>query len=410
MKIVIAPDSFKESLDAHQVASCIERGFAEIFPSAEFVKLPLADGGEGTVDVLLAALNGKKEFVLTMNALGRECTAYWASLEQFIDGKHVKTALVEFAQASGLDRLTVEERAPLVTSSFGTGLLIKDALDKGVDQIIIGLGGSATNDAGAGILQALGGKLLDKQGNELSRGGAELGQLANIVLDGLHPRCKEVTFVVACDVNNPLCGQSGASAVFGPQKGASQIQVQQLDAAIGYFADIAQAQTGVNHRDSAGFGAAGGAPLGLSLAFNIQIKAGIEMVLDALDADKVLKGASLVVTGEGQMDNQTLQGKTPFGIAQRAQKLHIPTIGIAGSLGKDVEKLYSSMSSLFGTVRSPQPLSQVLVEAEQNLIRSSRNVAATLQLGQQILSVQTPVQRKGKPLATSENSENHYAN
>lgn len=246
-------------------------------------------------------------------------------------------------------------------------------------------GGSATNDAGSGILQALGGRLLDKQGNELSGGGAELSQLASIDLDGLHPRCKEVTFVVACDVNNPLCGESGASAVFGSQKGASQIQVQQLDAAIGHFADIAQVLTGVNHRDSKGFGAAGGTPLGLSLAFNIQIKAGIEMVLDALDADKVLEGASLVVTGEGQMDNQTLQGKTPFGIAQRALKQNIPTIGIAGSLGKDVEKLYGSMSSLFGTVRSPQSLDQVLSEASQNLTRSARNIAATLKLGGQIL-------------------------
>ncbi|MGB1974106.1 MAG: glycerate kinase [Vibrio toranzoniae] len=386
MKIVIAPDSFKESLDAHQVASCIERGFAEVFPHAEFVKMPLADGGEGTVDVLLEALNGNKQSLQTTDPIGRECAAYWASLEQAVDGNKVKTALVEFAQASGLDRLTVEERSPLTASSFGTGLLIKDALDQGVEQIIIGLGGSATNDAGVGILQALGGKLLDKQGNELSGGGAELSQLANIDLDGLHPRCKEVTFVVACDVNNPLCGESGASVVFGPQKGASQIQVQQLDAAIGHFADIAQTHTGVNHRDSKGFGAAGGTPLGLRLAFNIQIKAGIEMVLDALDADKVLEGASLVVTGEGQMDNQTLQGKTPFGIAQRALKQNIPTIGIAGSLGKDVEKLYGSMSSLFGTVRSPQSLDQVLSEASQNLTRSARNIAATLKLGGQIFN------------------------
>ncbi|CAH6809940.1 Glycerate kinase [Vibrio chagasii] len=386
MKIVIAPDSFKESLDAHQVASCIERGFADVFPHAEFVKMPLADGGEGTVDVLLEALNGKKQRLQTTDPIGRECTAYWASLEQTVDGANVKTALVEFAQASGLDLLTVEERAPLNASSFGTGLLIKDALDQGVEQIIIGLGGSATNDAGAGILQALGGKLLDKQGNELSGGGAELSRLASMDLNGLHPRCKEVTFVVACDVNNPLCGESGASAVFGPQKGASKAQVEQLDTAIGHFADIAQAHAGTNHRDTAGFGAAGGTPLGLSLAFNIQIKAGIEMVLDALDADKVLEGASLVVTGEGQMDNQTLQGKTPYGIAQRAQKLNIPTIGIAGSLGQDVEKLYGSMSSLFGTVRSPQSLDQVLSEANQNLTRTARNIAATLKLGSQIFN------------------------
>ncbi|MEZ9701060.1 glycerate kinase [Vibrio sp. 10N.261.46.E12] len=386
MKIVIAPDSFKESLSAKQVCESVEAGFAQVFPDAEYVHLPLADGGEGTVDVLLEALDGKKQRLQTTDAIGRECTAYWASLEQQVESKPVNTALIEFAQASGLDRLTVQERSPLTASSFGTGLLIRDALDKGVDQIIIGLGGSATNDAGAGIFQALGGKLLDKQGNELSGGGAALSKLASIDLDDLHPRCKEVTFVVACDVNNPLCGDNGASAVFGPQKGASQAQVEQLDTAIEHFADIAKAHTGICHRDTAGFGAAGGTPLGLSLAFNIQIKAGIEMVLDALDADKVLEGASLVMTGEGQMDNQTLQGKTPFGIAQRAQQLNIPIIGIAGSLGKDVEKLYGSMSSVFGTVRSPQSLDQVLSEANQNLTRCARNIAATLKLGSQIFN------------------------
>ncbi|WP_261817825.1 glycerate kinase [Vibrio gallicus] len=384
MKIVIAPDSFKESLAAHQVATCIERGFSDVFPCAEFVKMPLADGGEGTVDVLLTALNGNKQLLKTTDALGRECTAYWASLEQQLEGKSVKTALVELALASGLDQLSVDERAPLIASSFGTGLLIKDALDSGVEQIIIGLGGSATNDAGAGIFQALGGRLLDKQGNELSGGGAALSQLANIDLAGLHSRCKEVALVVACDVSNPLCGDNGASAVFGPQKGASPAEVVELDAALGHFADVAQVHTNVDHRNLAGFGAAGGTPLGLSIAFNVQLKAGIEVVLDALDADKVLEGASLVVTGEGQMDNQTLQGKTPFGIAQRAHKQNIPTIAIAGSLGKDVDALYETMSSLFGTVRSPQTLPQVLEEAEGNLIRTARNVAATLKLGQQM--------------------------
>lgn len=386
MKIVIAPDSFKESLDAYQVATCIELGFSAVFPEAEFIKMPLADGGEGTVDVLLNALNGEKEVVETTDALGRKCSAYWASLYQDVAGKKVKTALIEFAQASGLDRLAVNERSPMTASSYGTGLLIKDALDKGVEQIIIGLGGSATNDAGAGILQALGGKLFDKEGEELIGGGQELGRLAEMNLCDLHPRCKEVTFIVACDVNNPLCGDNGASFVFAAQKGASVNQIVELDSALSHFADIAKVYSNIDQRHHSGFGAAGGAPLGLSLAFDIEMKAGIEMVLDTLNADNVLKGASLVVTGEGQMDNQTLKGKTPFGIAKRAQKYNIPTIGIAGSLGQDIDLLYDSILSVFGTVRSPQPLTQVLEEAEQNLIRTSRNVALTLKLGQQVLS------------------------
>ncbi|WP_413112353.1 glycerate kinase [Thaumasiovibrio sp. DFM-14] len=385
MKIVIAPDSFKESLSAQQVAECIERGFAEIFPDAEFVQMPLADGGEGTVDVLLSALHGEKRWTVTSDPLGRECDAYWALLNQVDGDKTINTALIEFAQASGLDLVTAQERNPMLSSSYGTGLLIKDALDLGVEQVIIGLGGSATNDGGAGIFQALGGKLLDAHGHELGFGAEALSQLAQIDTSQLHPRCADVSFIVACDVSNPLCGECGASAVFGPQKGASEQQVQQLDAALSHFAQIAKQQTGIDHRSTQGFGAAGGAPMGLSLAFDIQIKPGIEMVLDSLNANSLLDGASLVVTGEGQMDNQTLNGKTPFGIARRAQLQGIPTIGIAGSLGQEIDQLYQSIESVFGTVRSPQTLSQVLAEAEDNLVRTARNVAATLKLGQQIL-------------------------
>ncbi|MEZ8115313.1 glycerate kinase [Vibrio splendidus] len=393
MKIVIAPDSFKESLSAVSVAACIEKGFREIFPDADYVTLPLADGGEGTVDVLLQGLAGQKRTHQVEGPLGALVNAEWAMLEPSEYNQN-KTALIEIAAASGLDLLKPEQRDPLVASSFGTGQLILEAIEQGAQTIILGLGGSATNDGGAGIVQALGGRLLDSngqdgKGHELNRGGAALAELASIDLTGLDSRCADVELIVACDVDNPLCGDNGASHVFGPQKGATPEQVLMLDKALANFAQIAESQGCVGSdepvQERAGYGAAGGTPMGLGLLFNMQIKPGIEMVLDVLQADEVLKGADLVITGEGQMDNQTLQGKTPYGIAKRASLQGIPTIGIAGSLGTEVEALYGEMSSLFGTVRSPQSLDQVLQEAEKNLTRTARNIAATLKLGRKML-------------------------
>ncbi len=389
MKIVIAPDSFKESLSAVSVAACIEKGFREIFPDADYVTLPLADGGEGTVDVLLQGLVGQKLTHQVEGPLGELVSAEWAMLEPSERNPN-KTALIEIAAASGLDLLIPELRDPLVTSSFGTGQLILEAIEHGAQTIILGLGGSATNDGGAGIVQALGGKLLDRAGQELRRGGGVLEDLAFIDLTGLDSRCADIELIVACDVDNPLCGDNGASHIFGPQKGATPDQVVMLDTALANFAQVAEMQGCASGDEPVhkriGYGAAGGTPMGLGLLFNMQIKQGIEMVLDVLQADEVLKGADLVITGEGQMDNQTLQGKTPYGIAKRASLQGIPTIGIAGSLGTEVEALYGEMSSLFGTVRSPQPLEQVLREAELNLTRTARNIASTLRLGHAIFN------------------------
>ncbi len=388
MKIVIAPDSFKQSLSAVSVAACIEKGFREVFTDADYVTLPLADGGEGTVDVLLKGLSGEKRVTQVEGPLGELVNAQWAMLEPSARTSK-KTALIEIAAASGLDLLTLEQRDPQVASSYGTGQLILEAMKQGAQTIILGLGGSATNDGGAGIVQALGGKLLDSTGQELSRGGATLSELASIDLADIDSRCTDIELIVACDVDNPLCGDNGASHIFGPQKGATSEQVLVLDKALAHFARVAESQGCVEGEQSiyerASYGAAGGTPMGLSLLFNMQIKPGIEMVLDVLQADEILKGADLVVTGEGQMDNQTLQGKTPYGIAKRASLQGIPTIGIAGSLGTQVEALYGEMASLFGTVRSPQPLEQVLREAELNLTRTARNIASTLKLGHAIL-------------------------
>lgn len=373
MNILIAPDSFKESLSAKQVCECIQTGFSEIFPNANYRILPLADGGEGTVGVLLESLKGQLQYANVSDPLGRPIKAQWALLD------NGKTALIEIAATSGLDLITTKERNPNKATSFGTGEIIRHALDCGVEKILIGLGGSATNDAGAGIFQALGGRLFDAQGIELTKGGLALQQLAGIDFSNLDPRCKSIEMVIACDVSNPLCGENGASAIFGKQKGATPQDIIELDKALANFAKIAQQDC-----QQSGFGAAGGMPLGLSLAFNIQIKSGIDMVLDILNINQALENCDLVITGEGQMDNQTLQGKVPFGIAKMAKNRGIPVIGIAGSLGKDIEELYSVIDATFDTVRSPASLEQVLAEAKVNLIRNARNIAMLLKLGNTI--------------------------
>ncbi|EGR1892112.1 glycerate kinase [Vibrio vulnificus] len=382
MKIVIAPDSFKESLTAKQVCVAIERGFRDIFPMASYEHLPLADGGEGTVDVLTLGLNGSWKVSLVDGPTGVKTYAKWSLLDEG------KTALIEVAAASGLDLLLPSERNPMITSTYGTGELLRLALDAGVDKILLGLGGSATNDGGAGIVQALGGMLLDSNGDELDKGGAALEHLASINLEKIHSRCKSVQLIVACDVSNPLCGKAGASHVYGPQKGASDEMIVSLDKALENFANVSSSYQSADPISQPGFGAAGGTPLGLSLLFNMEMKSGIEMVLDTLNADELIKDADLIITGEGQMDNQTLQGKTPFGIAKRAHARGIPVIGVAGSLGQEVDELYSRIDPLFGTVRAPQTLENVLEEAEKNVTRTSRNIASAIRLGMCFASVE----------------------
>ncbi|WP_375748811.1 glycerate kinase [Vibrio sp. HN007] len=385
MKVLIAPDSFKESLSAAQVCDCIEAGFKQVFTDAEFRKLPLADGGEGTLEALLQSLDGEIRYVDVIGPMGKPVTAKWALLkDKNADGAKSgskRKALIEIASASGLDLVPEPERNPELATTFGSGELIRDALDAGVDSILLGLGGSATNDGGAGILQALGVKLLDSDGKEIPRGGLSLSEFCYIDASEMHPRCREVKLEVACDVSNPLCGENGASHVFGPQKGATLEMVKSLDASLGHFADVIESFTGVNYKLAPGYGAAGGTLLGLSLAFEPKVQSGIELVMDTVKADEALNDIDLVITGEGRMDDQTLQGKTPYGIAKRAKERGIPVIAIAGSLGKETEKLYEVFDGVFGTVRAPMPLSEVLLEAENNLTVSARNIASAIKLG-----------------------------
>ena len=374
MKILIAPDSFKESLSAKQVANAIEQGFRMHFVDAEYQQIPIADGGEGTLDALISSNQGEMKTSLVEGPLGELTKANWGVINQG------QVAIVEIAEASGLALISPEKRQVLAASSYGTGQIIKQALDLGVKQIILCLGGSATNDAGAGIAQALGIQLLDKNNIELAKGGAALSRLAKINTDNLHPRANQVEWLLACDVDNPLCGPRGASAVFGPQKGASLEDVKILDMALGHFAKQVAGLTQKDHSTTKGYGAAGGAALSLSLFAAPKLEVGIDSVLKAANFKQHLEGTDLVITGEGQMDYQTLHGKAPYGVAKAAKEKAIKVIGISGSLGADTSGLEEYFDAIFDSTRASMPLEQVLVEAEKNLVNLAANIAATLKL------------------------------
>lgn len=375
MKIVIAPDSFKESLTALEVASAIEIGFKRIFPNAEYVKLPMADGGEGTVQSLVDATQGRLVETVVTAPLGNRVQSFFGLSG---DGH---TAIIEMAAASGLHLVPMEKRNPCLTTSFGTGELIKQALDLNVRHIILGIGGSATNDGGVGMLQALGLRLLDKDGQSIGFGGAELANITEIQTAGLDPRLQQVQIEVACDVNNPLCGERGASAIFGPQKGATAEMVKQLDAALAHFAAIAERDCGKQIREQAGAGAAGGMGGGLLLLPHVQLKAGVQIVLDNLKLAEQVKDADLVITGEGRMDAQSILGKTPVGVARTAKQFNKPVVAIVGCLREDYDVVYEhGIDAVFPIIRSLGDLPTILKQGEQNLISAAENVARLMAL------------------------------
>ncbi|MGB1311902.1 MAG: glycerate kinase [Leucothrix sp.] len=376
MKILIAPDSFKESLSAEGVAKAIARGFHTIFPDTEYVLLPVADGGEGTTDALVAATGGRRFTQQATGPIGESVEAFWGLLG---DGK---TAVVETAAASGLDLIDASQRDPLTATTRGTGELILAAVAQGAKHIIVGLGGSATNDGGAGMLQALGLGLLDAAGEPIPSGGGGLAKLARIDLDSLDPRLVDVRFDVACDVNNPLVGDNGASAIFGPQKGATPDMVKVLDSNLAHFAQITQQVTAKDIINIPGAGAAGGLG-GAFLGFlNATLKSGIDIVLDAVDYEAQLEGVSLVITGEGRIDSQTICGKTPIGVSKRAKAVgDIPVIALAGSVSEDAAVVHEhGIDALFSVVPGVVTLDNALATADENLYRTARNVAKVWQL------------------------------
>ena len=376
MKIVIAPDSYKESLSALEVAQAVEAGFRQVFPDADYVLVPVADGGEGTVDAMVAATGGRKETVTVSGPLGEPVEAFYG-----LTGEG-DTAVIEMAAASGLALVPPDRRNPLLTSSRGTGELIRAALDAGARRFILGIGGSATNDGGAGMVQALGVRLLDLEGRELDGSGGDLARLERIDVSALDPRLAECRIEVACDVDNPLTGARGASAVFGPQKGATPEMVQALDANLARLARIVGRDLGVAVDTVPGAGAAGGMGAAMLAFFGATLKPGIEIVTAAVDLDTHVRDADLVITGEGRIDFQTVHGKTPIGVARVAKRHGKAVIGIAGSLGADVGVVHAhGIDAVFSVLGKPCTLDEALRDAAANVELTARNVAAVLRLG-----------------------------
>ncbi|QLF93804.1 glycerate kinase [Pseudomonas sp. ABC1] len=378
MKIVIAPDSFKESLSAPDVAAAIARGWQQVYPEAECLLRPMADGGEGTVDAVLAAVGGERRECQVHGPLGDTVTAHWGWLDN-------GTAVIEMAAASGLHLVPRAQRDVRRASSQGTGELIMQALDAGARRIILGLGGSATNDAGTGLLKALGIRFLDKQGHELPPGGAALAQLDQLDLSGLDVRLLSAQIEVAADVDNPLCGARGASAIFGPQKGATPEQVAELDDALRHFAQVVASTLGENHASFPGAGAAGGLGFAARTFLKAGFRPGIELVAELSALADAVDGADLVITGEGRMDAQTLHGKTPIGVARIARKAGVPVIALSGSLGDDYQALYKAgIEAAFSLVPGPLSLEQAMSDAATELQARSCDIARLWRVARQV--------------------------
>jgi len=335
MRILIAPQSLKGSLTAAEAGSSIAQGVQAIFPKAEIDIVPIADGGEGTVQALVDASGGKIIQMIVTGPLGEPVTAFFGLMG---DGL---TAVIEMAACAGLPLVPPEKRDPRITTTYGVGELIRAALDNGSRHFIIGIGGSATNDGGAGMVQALGAKLFDSQGREISRGGAALATLAHISTTDLDPRLQQCTVDVACDVNNPLCGPMGASAVYGPQKGATPEMVEELDKALAHYAQIIEKELGLSIQNIPGAGAAGGLGAGLMAFLHARLRPGAQIIFEALSLEKHIQQADLVITAEGQIDAQTAYGKSVGAVAEIAKRYNLPVLAFAGSLGENYQVAYS---------------------------------------------------------------------
>lgn len=375
MKFVLAPDSFKESMSAKTAALAMKKGIMKVFPEAECVIVPMADGGEGTLESLVSATEGEIIKTDVIGPLGKKVTAEYGLLGDS------ETAVIEMASASGLQLIKPEDRNPLHTTSYGTGQLIKHALDKGVNRILIGIGGSATNDGGVGMLQALGVSFKDKDGEELVFGGGALKHLHTIDMSGLDERIHNVQIDVACDVNNPLIGPTGASAIFGPQKGATRDMVTILDHNLTHYVKVIKEQLGEDIAFVAGAGAAGGMGAGLLAFLSARLKKGIDLVIEYTRLEEYVKDADFVFTGEGSIDGQTLYGKTPYGVATVAKKYSVPVITFAGKIGNDIDALYENgFNAIVGILKEVTSLKESLESGESNLAFATENVCRILKI------------------------------
>lgn len=361
MKVLIAMDSFKGSLGSLEAAEWIEKGIRRVYGDAWIQKVMVADGGEGTMETMLMGTGGDIVELTVLDPLGRNRTARYGITKEY-------TAIIEMAEASGLCLLSAEERNPLATTSYGTGQLIMDAVHRGCKQILLGIGGSATNDGGVGMAEALGVRFLDQNGRMIPKGGGYLDKLDRIDRTQLDPRIERVRFQIACDVDNPLCGQNGASKVFGPQKGATPEMMERLDCNLAHYADIVQRDMGIDIRNVPGAGAAGGLGGGMIAFCNGKLTRGIELVLDGIDIDSMLQCVDVVITGEGRLDHQTAHGKAPAGVATRAAKWGKPVFAIGGSIGEGADSLYDcGVDGILSAVAAPMSLEQAMRDAGKNL-------------------------------------------
>ncbi len=376
MKVVIASDSYKGSNTSIRVAEGIERGMRKVTNDLDIVKIPVADGGEGLVQALVPEENKWVKKTVT-GPMRTSVEAHYAMMDE-------KTAVLEMASASGLP-LVEGEKDPRLATTFGTGELMKDAIEKGCTTLLIGIGGSATNDGGTGMAQALGAKFLDKDGREMDPAGGNLDQIANVDLSGMMPAIKNVTIKVACDVDNPLCGEHGASAIYGPQKGATPEMVKLLDANLGHLASLMEKASGKEYAQVPGAGAAGGLGFGLMAFCGAELESGIDLVLDSLGFDEAIEGASLVITGEGKIDGQSIRGKVPVGIAARAKKKGLPVLAICGDIGPGVEVLYDyGIDSVMSTVNKAMPLSEAMERSAELLEEAAERAFRMIMIGKQM--------------------------
>ncbi|PWG66184.1 glycerate kinase [Bifidobacterium callitrichidarum] len=399
MKFVIAPDSFKNCMTAREAAEAIRAGLATVFPEAEYVMVPMADGGEGTVQSLVDATGGSLRHADVLDPLQRSVRATYGVLGSAADAAAAAsadatdtaaadpvpahTAVIEMAAASGIQFVDESTKNPLITTTYGTGQLIRAALDDGARRIIIGIGGSATNDGGAGMAEALGVRFLDADGNPIPRGGGFLNRLVTIDTSGLDPRIAETEILIASDVTNPLVGPKGASAVFGPQKGATPDMVRRLDANLAYYAAIISDQLGLDVAHTPGAGAAGGLGAGLLAFTKSQMRSGVKIVSETVGLAAKSEGADYCFTGEGGIDFQTQYGKTPMGVAQAAHQGN-PDIGViafAGCVGEGIDQLYGlGIDAVFGIVPGAVTLDRALADGPANLARAAENVARLIAL------------------------------
>ncbi|MCY6356352.1 glycerate kinase family protein [Clostridium sp. ZS2-4] len=367
-KIIISPDSFKGTMSSIEVCNIIEQGIENIFPNTEVVKIPIADGGEGTVDAFLTAMGGEKIKVKVKGPLFEELEAFYGILPD------KETAVIEMAAASGIT-LVEDRKNPLLTTTYGTGQLIFDALNRGCSKIIIGIGGSATNDGGIGMAAALGAKFLDKENKEIDLNGGGLEKLESIDTSGIDKRIKNCTIVAACDVDNPLYGPTGSAYVFAPQKGADERMVKILDENLKNFAGRVRRDLEIDVQDIPGSGAAGGLGAGLVAFAGAKLQPGIKIVLDVVKYDEIISNADLIITGEGKIDGQSLRGKVPVGIAEKASKYHIPVIAIVGAVGDEAEKVYErGITAIFSTNLQPIPFEQAKICCRENLLKTTESV------------------------------------